>query len=86
MDTLYRCSEERRYELYENGVRFLRALSNAMFRVIDRPIDAVYEKGIVGAGGYVVRLLRSAHNGLYPNYLAWCLAGFAAVLALVWIF
>jgi formate hydrogenlyase subunit 3/multisubunit Na+/H+ antiporter MnhD subunit len=86
MATLYRWSEERRFDLYENGIRFLRTLSNAVFRVIDRPIDAVYEKGIVGAGEYVVRLLRSAHNGLYPNYLAWCLAGFAAVLALVWIF
>jgi formate hydrogenlyase subunit 3/multisubunit Na+/H+ antiporter MnhD subunit len=86
MATLYRWSEERRFDLYEQGVVFLRALSNAVFRVIDRPIDAVYEKGVVGAGGYVVRFLRRAHNGLYPNYLAWCLAGFAVVLILVWVF
>jgi formate hydrogenlyase subunit 3/multisubunit Na+/H+ antiporter MnhD subunit len=86
LSTFYRWSEERRLDLYEQGVKLLRAFSNAVFRTVDRPIDAVYEKGFVGTGKLIVRGLRSAHNGLYPNYLAWCLAGFAALLILLWIF
>jgi formate hydrogenlyase subunit 3/multisubunit Na+/H+ antiporter MnhD subunit len=86
LHTLYRWSEERRLDLYEQGVRLLRVFSNAVFRAVDRPIDAVYEKIVVGTGRQIVRILRAAHNGFYPNYLAWCLAGFAVLLVLVWIF
>jgi NADH:ubiquinone oxidoreductase subunit 5 (subunit L)/multisubunit Na+/H+ antiporter MnhA subunit len=86
LHTFYRWSEERRLDLYEQGVKILEAFSNAVFRGIDRPIDAVYERGVVGTGKILIRALRSAHNGFYPNYLAWCLAGLVALLVLVWIF
>ncbi|MBN1439109.1 MAG: hypothetical protein JW929_06840 [Anaerolineales bacterium] len=86
LSAFYRWSEERRLDLYEQGLKVLRAFSNAIFRAVDRPIDAVYEKGAVGAGKLIIRGLRTVHNGFYPNYLAWCLAGFAALLILLWIF
>jgi NADH:ubiquinone oxidoreductase subunit 5 (subunit L)/multisubunit Na+/H+ antiporter MnhA subunit len=86
MSTLYRWSEARYFDLYEQGIRGLDGAAALVFRFIDRPIDAFYETVLVGAGRLIIRFGRWLHNGFYPNYLAWCLAGLVVILLLLRVF
>jgi NADH:ubiquinone oxidoreductase subunit 5 (subunit L)/multisubunit Na+/H+ antiporter MnhA subunit len=86
LGTLYRWSEARYFDLYELGIRGLEAASAFVFRFVERPIDALYETVLVGAGRLVIRFGRWLHNGFYPNYLAWCLAGLVIILLLLRVF
>jgi NADH-quinone oxidoreductase subunit L len=79
---LYDLSEARFFDLYEQGVKFLRWLSAALFWFIDRPIDYLYEKVVTAVGQVFTGLLQKAHNGQYANYLAWTIGGLVVV---VWI-
>ncbi len=81
--TLYDLSEKRTFDLYEQGMKFLRGLSVVLFKGIDRPIDFVYEKVVTRVGAWFGDLLRKAHNGAYANYLAWCLGGLAVVVGVL---
>ena len=80
---LYDMAEARVFDLYEQGVKFLVGLSMVLFRMVDRPIDFVYEKTVTAAGDRFTDLLRKAHNGHYANYLAWCLGGLVVVIGLL---
>lgn len=80
---LYEMSEARMFDLYEQGVKFLRGLSMVLFKAVDRPIDFIFEKIITAAGGKFTAILKKAHNGHYANYLAWCLAGLIIVAGVV---
>jgi len=80
---MYDGAEKRFFDLYEQGIKFLRGLSWILFKGIDRPIDAVYEKGVTAVGTAFTRLLRKAHNGHYANYLAWGLGGLVVLIALI---
>jgi NADH-quinone oxidoreductase subunit L len=80
---MYDWAERRIFDFYEQGVKFLRGLSVSLFKGIDRPIDAVYEKVVTAAGRAFSGLLRAAHSGHYANYLAWCLGGLAALVAIL---
>jgi len=82
MRKLYDLSEARFFDLYEQGIKFLRWLSSVLFRVIDRPIDYLYEKVVTAVGQIFTGLLQKAHNGQYANYLAWTIGGLVVV---VWI-
>ncbi len=53
LKTIYDLAENRIFDLYEQGVVFLRGLSMVLFRGIDRPIDFVYEKVVTWVGGAV---------------------------------
>ncbi len=86
LKTLYHWSEERVFDLYEQGIKLLAAVSKFVFLVIDRPIDYFYEKILVGIGRWIIRFFRQLHNGYFPNYLAWCLAGLAVILILLRVF
>jgi NADH-quinone oxidoreductase subunit L len=83
LHSLYDLSEARVFDLYEQGVKFLKGLSLALFKLVDRPIDAFFEKVVTGAGLRLTGLFQKAHNGQYANYLAWCLAGLLAIVAVV---
>ncbi len=83
LKTLYQWSEARRLDLYEQGIKILGSISRFVFVVVDRPIDAFFEKILVAVGRAFVRFFRSLHNGYYSNYLAWCLAGLALILVLL---
>jgi NADH-quinone oxidoreductase subunit L len=83
LHTLYDMSEARVFDLYEQGVKFLKGLSLALFRFVDRPVDFFLEKVVTGAGVRLTGLFQKAHNGQYANYLAWCLAGLLAIVAIV---
>jgi NADH-quinone oxidoreductase subunit L len=76
---IYDMSEARVFDLYEQGVKFLRGLSVVLYKGIDRPIDFVFEKVVTATGERFIGILRKAHNGQYANYLAWCLAGLILV-------
>ncbi|MCJ7612942.1 MAG: hypothetical protein MUP19_11845, partial [Candidatus Aminicenantes bacterium] len=69
--------------IYEQGIKFLKALSTVLFKGIDRPIDAVLEKGVTAVGSRFTRVLQGAHTGHYANYLAWCLGGLLAVVGII---
>jgi NADH:ubiquinone oxidoreductase subunit 5 (subunit L)/multisubunit Na+/H+ antiporter MnhA subunit len=76
-------AEKRVFDIYEQGVIFLKWLSKVLFKLIDRPIDALYEKGVTAVGRAFTGLLRAAHTGAYANYLAWCIGGLLAVAGVI---
>jgi NADH:ubiquinone oxidoreductase subunit 5 (subunit L)/multisubunit Na+/H+ antiporter MnhA subunit len=80
---MYDAAEKKFFDLYEQGVKFLRGLSWVLFKGIDRPIDAFFEKGVTAAGSVFTGILRKAHNGHYANYLAWGLGGLIVLVALI---
>jgi NADH-quinone oxidoreductase subunit L len=80
---LYDMSEARIFDLYEQGVKFLKGLSVVLFKGIDRPLDFVLEKVVTAVGERFTAILRKAHDGQYANYLAWCLAGLILVAGVI---
>jgi NADH-quinone oxidoreductase subunit L len=80
---IYDLAEKRVFDIYEQGVVFLRWLSGVLFKLIDRPIDVVYEKGVTAVGRAFTDVLRAAHNGHYANYLAWSIGGLLAVAGVI---
>jgi len=80
---VYDLAEARVFDLYEQGVIFLRGFSEVLFRAIDRPIDFFYEKIITSVGRAFTSVLSRAHTGHYANYLAWTLGGLAAIIAAI---
>ena len=81
LKSLYDWSEARIFDIYEQGIKFLRGLARILYIWIDRPIDYFYEKIVTVTGRTFTSILSAAHNGHYANYLAWCIAG---LVALVW--
>jgi len=81
LKSLYNWSEARIFDIYEQGIKFLRGLARILYVWIDRPIDFFYEKIVTVTGRTFTNILSAAHNGHYANYLAWCIAG---LVALVW--
>ncbi len=79
LHTLYEMSEARMFDIYEQGVKFLKGLSTFLFKAVDRPIDFVFEKIVPFANARFTGILKKAHTGYYANYLAWCLAGLILV-------
>jgi NADH-quinone oxidoreductase subunit L len=80
---IYALAEARVFDIYEQGVKFLKALSLVLFKGLDRPIDAVLDKGVTAVGRWFTRLLQGAHNGHYANYLAWCLGGLLVLAGVI---
>lgn len=78
--TLYDWAEARLFDLYEQGIKFLKGLARILYVVIDRPIDYFYEKTVTITGNTFTKLLQYAHNGHYANYLAWCIAGLVVII------
>jgi NADH-quinone oxidoreductase subunit L len=75
--TLFNWGEARVFDLYEWLVGgLLKGFAVTVFALIDRGIDAVYEKLMTFVGGASIRVLRAYHNGVYANYLAWAVGGF----------
>ncbi|MCL5674682.1 MAG: NADH-quinone oxidoreductase subunit L [Candidatus Omnitrophica bacterium] len=73
--TLYDMAERKFFDIYEQGIVFLSALSEAVSIVFDRGMDYIYETAFVNTGKKITSLLKSAHNGKYANYLAWLIGG-----------
>jgi NADH-quinone oxidoreductase subunit L len=80
---IYDLAEKRVFDIYEQGVRFLKWMSGVLFKLIDRPIDAIYERVVTAVGGAFTGLLRAAHTGDYANYLAWSIGGLLAVAGVI---
>ena len=75
---LYNAAERGVFDIYQwfiNGA--LKNLAATTYVLIDRGIDNLYEKLLVGVGRISIKGLKECHNGLYANYLTWVLAGFA---------
>ncbi len=79
LKTLYDWSEARVFDIYEQGVKFLRLLAKGLYYSLDRTFDFFLEKIVTFIGLIFTRLLQYAHNGHYANYLAWCIAGLVAI-------
>jgi formate hydrogenlyase subunit 3/multisubunit Na+/H+ antiporter MnhD subunit len=80
LNTIYNWAEARVFDLYEQGIKFLRLLSRLLFKFVDRPIDFFYEKIVVGVGRTCTGILKAAHNGYYANYLAWTIGGLVLIV------
>jgi formate hydrogenlyase subunit 3/multisubunit Na+/H+ antiporter MnhD subunit len=80
LHTIYDWAEARVFDLYEQGIKFLQALSRFLFKFVDRPIDFFYEKIVVAVGNACTGVLRLAHNGFYANYLAWTIGGLVLIV------
>lgn len=76
---MYAWSEARFFDIYEQGVKFLRLLAKGLYYSLDRTFDYFLEKVVTYTGRIFTRLLQYAHNGHYANYLAWCIAGLVAI-------
>jgi NADH-quinone oxidoreductase subunit L len=83
LSTLYDWSEARFFDMYEQGVKFLRGLAHVLYVAIDRPIDYFYEKTVTLTGQAFTKILQYAHNGHYANYLAWCIAGLTIIVYVI---
>jgi formate hydrogenlyase subunit 3/multisubunit Na+/H+ antiporter MnhD subunit len=80
LNTIYDWAEARVFDLYEQGIKFLQALSGFLFKFVDRPIDFFYEKIVVAVGRTCTGILKAAHNGFYANYLAWTIGGLVLII------
>ncbi|MGA2586758.1 MAG: proton-conducting transporter membrane subunit [Candidatus Aminicenantales bacterium] len=80
---IYDLAEARVFDLYEQGIIFLRHFSMVLFKGIDRPIDFFFEKIVTKTGEAFTGVLRKAHTGHYANYLAWCLGGLLVIAVLI---
>ncbi len=80
LHTLYDWAEARVFDLYEQGIKFLQAMSDFLFKFVDRPIDFFYEKIVVAVGRTCTGVLKAAHNGFYANYLAWTIGGLVLIV------
>jgi len=80
---VYNLAEARVFDLYEQGIIFLRQFSLVLFKGLDRPIDFFYERIVTKVGNVFTGLLRKAHTGHYANYLAWCLGGLLVIAAVI---
>jgi NADH-quinone oxidoreductase subunit L len=80
LNTIYDWAEARVFDLYEQGIKFLQALSRFLFKFVDRPIDFFYEKIVVAVGRTCTGILKAAHNGFYANYLAWAIGGLVLIV------
>lgn len=80
LNTIYDWAEARVFDLYEQGIKFLQALSRFLFKFVDRPIDFFYEKIVGTVGRTCIGILKAAHNGFYANYLAWTIGGLVLIV------
>lgn len=81
---LYDMAEARVFDLYEWFFnKTLRGAAKAVFVLIDRGIDALYERLLIGVGRGAIGGLKECHNGIYANYLTWVIGGF---VVLAWMF
>jgi formate hydrogenlyase subunit 3/multisubunit Na+/H+ antiporter MnhD subunit len=79
----YQLAEEKAFDAYEVGVKVILWVANLVFWRFERLIDRVAE-WFISAGRQLARPTLSAiHTGVYSNYLAWVVAGFVLVSALV---
>jgi NADH:ubiquinone oxidoreductase subunit 5 (subunit L)/multisubunit Na+/H+ antiporter MnhA subunit len=83
MKQIYDLAEARIFDIYEQGIIFLRNFSLVLFKGIDRPIDFFYERIVTAVGRAFTNVLRKAHDGHYANYLAWCIGGLVLIAALI---
>ncbi|HTW91187.1 MAG TPA: proton-conducting transporter membrane subunit [bacterium] len=80
--TLYGWSEKRYFDIYEQGVRFLRWLAGLVFRFIERLADYLVE-GTAWLGVALGQQVRKLHTGLLAVYLSWVIFGIVILLLLV---
>jgi NADH-quinone oxidoreductase subunit L len=81
LNTLYDLAEARVFDLYHwfvNGL--VKGGAWAVWKVIDRGIDAVYENLLTFVGNFSIKVLKEYHNGVYANYLSWVVGGFALLV------
>lgn len=79
----YELAEAKTFDAYEVGMKVIHWIANLVFWRFERLIDRVAD-WFISAGRRIARPSLSAiHTGVYSNYLAWVVAGFVLVSALV---
>jgi len=75
---VYSLAQKKYFDPYEWGMRLAGSGSRALMR-LDRSIDWVYNAAIPRATNVISARISRAHSGYYALYIAWALAGAAAV-------
>jgi len=78
----YIYGREEDLDLYIQGVRGIRGLSNLAFNYIEQSIDRFYAD-VGRLGGLFIKGLRNLHSGLLPTYIFWLLAGLVILLIIL---
>jgi NADH-quinone oxidoreductase subunit L len=77
---LYDWAEADVFDIYNwFFTKTIRGAAATIYVLIDRGIDAIYEKLLIFVGQLGIGPLKEAHNGIYANYLAWVIGGFVIV-------
>ena len=78
--TLYDWADADVFDIYNWFFnKMIRGSATTIYLLIDRGIDALYEKLLIFVGQLGIGQLKKAHNGIYANYLAWVICGFLFV-------
>lgn len=80
--TVYKWAELRYFDPFDIGMHIVNGVSK-VFWWIDRGIDWVYNSLTVRIVTLLSAAVRKAHNGRQSSYVAWSLAGLAAVVVIV---
>lgn len=83
---IYFLAEKRVFDIYEQGMNLINALSLALYYGFDRSSDWLYERFVVNSGVRAINSLRSVHRGNMTQYVVWIFAGAMIVTVFVLIF
>lgn len=75
---VYDLAEQRAFDPYVQGKEAVRYGIKGLF-LIDRGIDWFYQTLVPTVSDFISKL-RHVHNGLYANYLSWCVGGLLIVV------
>ncbi len=79
LSTIYDLAEKRFFDPYDAGMVIVNGFAR-FFWWIDRGIDLIYNKFIVGLTLAASWIIRKAHSGNYALYIAWSLAGMLVII------
>ena len=79
----FQLADEKKLDAYEVALKVVQWLSRLVFVYVERLIDTIADWLIQAGRGITKPALSAIHNGVYSNYLAWVIAGFALVAGLV---
>jgi len=86
INTLYNLAERKIFDIYEQGIRFIRVFSIALYYGFDRSADWLYERLVVESGVKAINALRSIHRGFVSGYVAWIFAGIIIIIIFTFAF
>ena len=79
---IYKKAEKRYFDPYEIGLKIVNIVAK-VFWGVDRGIDWIYDRAVVGVTERLSAGIRRAHTGNYSLYIAWAILGMSIVVYFV---